>query len=145
MMQATLEQFDIKGIQKSWAAFDRMAHLRPIHNVAEYDRTVLLMNSLLDVVGDDEAHPLAGLLELVSDLVSGYDEEHYVIEASEPKEVLRYLISAKNMTQKDLESVIPQGNLSAILSGKRKISATLAGKLAGVFKVSPAVFIAQAS
>lgn len=144
-MQATLEQFDIKGIQQSWVAFDRITHLRPIHNPAEYDRTVLLMNILLDVVGDDETHPLAGLLELVSDLVNGYDEEHYAIEASEPKEVLRYLINAKSLTQKDLEDVVPQGNLSAILSGKRKISATLAGKLAKAFKVSPAVFIARVS
>ncbi len=145
MMQAALEQFDINGIQQSWVAFDQMAHLRPIHNAAEYDRTVSLMNSLLDVVGDDETHPLAGLLELVSDLVNGYDEEHYAIEASEPKEVLRYLINAKNLTQKDLESAVPQGNLSAILAGKRKISAALAGKLAQVFKVSPAVFIANVS
>jgi HTH-type transcriptional regulator/antitoxin HigA len=36
---------------------------------------------------------------------------------------------------------VPQGNLSAILSGKRKISASLAGKLARYFNVSPAVFI----
>jgi HTH-type transcriptional regulator/antitoxin HigA len=140
-MQAVLEPFDIQGLQQSWVAFDQMAHLRPIHNAAEYDRTVSLMHALLDVVGDAETHPLTGLLELVSDLVGSYDEAHYAIEASEPKEVLRYLLETKNLSQSDLAAIVAQSNLSAILAGKRKISATLAGKLAGFFNVSPAVFI----
>lgn len=50
----------------------------------EYDRTVGLMNSLLDAVGDDEDHPLSGLLDLVGDLVSRYEQEHHAIEAAEP-------------------------------------------------------------
>jgi len=140
-MQATIDKFDIKGIQKSWVVFDQMAHLRPIHNEADYDRTVSLMNSLLDVVGDNEMHPMVGLHELISDLVGNYDEEHYAIESLEPKDVLRYLIDAKSLTQTDLSAIIPQSNLSAILSGKRKINATLASKLAVFFNVSPAVFI----
>jgi HTH-type transcriptional regulator/antitoxin HigA len=43
--------------------------------------------------------------------------------------------------QSDLSAIIAQGNLSAILSGKRKISAALAGKLGKYFNVSPAIFI----
>ena len=77
-MQTTLE-FDIKRIEKSWVAFDQLTHLRPIINEAEYDRAVSLMNTLLDKVGSDENHPLSSLLELVSDLVSGYDERNFVI------------------------------------------------------------------
>ena len=140
-----LNTFDIQGIQKSWAAFDQVVHLRSIHSEAEYDRTVALMNTLLDVVGDDESHPMAGLLELVSDIVSGYDEDHYAIEALEPKEVLRYLLESKKLNQQDLAGIVPQSNLSAILAGKRKISASLAGKLAKFFSVSPAAFIAPPS
>ena len=34
-----------------------MAHLRPIHTEAAYDRTVKMMNALLDVTGEDEDHP----------------------------------------------------------------------------------------
>ena len=44
--------------------------LRPIHTEADYDRTVKMMNALLDVAGDDEVHSLSSLLELTSDLVS---------------------------------------------------------------------------
>lgn len=140
-MEALMEQFDIQLIEKSWVNFDQVAHLRPIRSEADYDHTVEFMNMLLDVVGDDEDHPMAGLLELVSDLVSNYDEVQNAIEPSEPKEVLRYLVELRGLTQNDLAGIVPQGNLSAILAGRRKISATLAGKLASFFEVSPALFI----
>lgn len=53
--------------------------LRPIHIEADYDRTVNMMNALLDVAGDDEYHPLSSRLNLTSDLVSGYEQEHHRI------------------------------------------------------------------
>ncbi|HLA33778.1 MAG TPA: helix-turn-helix domain-containing protein [Rhodocyclaceae bacterium] len=140
-MQAAQTQFDIGAIQSSWAAFDAMAHLRPIHDEAGYDQMVALMNSLLDTVGDDEDHALAGLLELLGDIVSKYEREHYAIEAADPKDALRFLIEARGLNQEDLSVIVPQSNLSAILAGKRKISATLAGKLGKFFGVSPALFV----
>ena len=132
---------DIKALKKTWAAFDRVAHLRPIRTEEEYDRTVSLMNYLLDLVGDQGDHALSGLLDLVSELVADYDTSHFAIEASEPNEVLRYLIELRGLKQSDLAGIVPQSNLSAILAGKRKISATLAGKLAKFFSISPAVFV----
>lgn len=54
--------------------------MRPIRNEDEYDRMVLMMNNLLDVVGDQDIHPLAGLLDLVSELIQDFDEEHYAIK-----------------------------------------------------------------
>jgi HTH-type transcriptional regulator/antitoxin HigA len=140
-MGVVTENFDIEALQKTWMAFDRVAHLRPIRSDEEYERTVALMNNLLDIVGDDERHALSGLLDLVSELVEDYDAEHFAIEASEPKEVLRYLIETRGLKQNDLADIVPQSNLSAILAGKRKISATLAGKLAKFFNISPAVFV----
>ena len=152
---ASFKASDMGTLQRTWAAFDHVAHLRPIRNEEAYDRTVALMNYLLDVVGDNETHALSGLLDLVSELVEDYDTHHYAIEASEPREVLRYLIEMRgpgdrpmtltqaedNLKQGDLAPIVPQSNLSAILAGKRNISATLAGKLARYFNVSPAVFV----
>ena len=138
---ASRDTFDIRALQQTWAAFDRVAHLRPIRSEEEYDRTVALMNYLLDAIGDKEEHALSGLLDLVGELVEDYDTNHYAVEASEPKEVLRYLIELRGLKQGDLAAIVPQSNLSAILAGKRKISASLAGKLAKYFNVSPAVFV----
>lgn len=132
---------DICAIQASWMTFDSMAHLRPIHNEAGYERMVDLMNALLDVVGEDEDHALAGLLELVGDLVANYERERYAIEKAEPRESLRFLMDARGLKQDDLAEILPQSNLSAILAGRRKISATLAGKLGKFFGVSPVLFI----
>lgn len=140
-MQAVHSQFDIRAIQSSWVALDSMLHLRPIHDAAGYDHMLALMNSLLDVVGDDEEHPLSGLPELLGDLVSKYEREHYAIEPASPRESLRFLIEARGLNQEDLSAILPQGNLSAILAGKRKISAALAGKLGKFFGVSPALFL----
>ncbi|MFN0164083.1 MAG: type II toxin-antitoxin system HigA family antitoxin [Burkholderiales bacterium] len=131
----------MKALQATWTAFDRVARLRPIRSDREYDRMVMLMNQLLDKVGDASDHPLSGLLDLVGELVADYDAVHHAIEAAEPREVLRSLIDARGLKQSDLAAIVPQGNLSAILAGKRRISATLAGKLGKYFGVSPAAFV----
>ena len=142
-MRAAYNQFDITAIQASWQALDAIAHLRPIHDKKSYDRMVALMNSLLDVAGDDEDHPLSGLLDLVGDMVSTYEQTHYSIEQASPKDTLRFLMEARGLKQENLSSIVPQSNLSAILAGKRKISATLAGKLGKFFGISPAVFVPE--
>ena len=135
------KSINMPALQASWLAFDNMAHLRPIHTEADYDRTVKMMNALLDEAGDDEDHPLSSLLELTSDLVSRYEQEHHPIEAADPKDALRFLMESRGMKQEDLSSVVPQSNLSAILAGKRAISAAMAGKLGGFFGISPAIFV----
>lgn len=140
-MHATHAQFDIRALQTSWKAFESMSHLGPIHDEEGYNRMVALMNTILDATGDDEDHPLSGLLDLVSDLVSRYEQEHHAIEPAEPKDVLRFLLNARGLKQEDLSAIVPQSNLSAILAGKRKISATLAGKLGKFFGISPALFV----
>ena len=61
----------------------------PIHSKTDYDRTVTLMNALLDVAGNDEDHPLSSLLELAAEMVSRYEQGHHAIEASNPKDTLR--------------------------------------------------------
>lgn len=143
MMQVVQTQFNIRAIQSSWSKLDSMVHLRPIHDEASYAQMTSLMNSLLDVVADNEDHALSGLLELVGDLVSHYEREHYAIEPTEPKDSLRFLIEARGLKQDDLCAIVAQSNLSAILAGKRKISAALAGKLGKFFGVNPAIFVPQ--
>ena len=119
--------------------------LRSIHTEADYDRTVKMMNSLLDVAGDDEDHPLSSLLELTSDLVSRYEQDHHPIEAADPKDALRFLMESRGLKQEDLSSVVPQSSISTILAGKRKVSAAVAGKLGGFFGIIPAVFGSSSS
>lgn len=140
-MQAVQTQFDILAIQSSRAAFDAMVHLRPIHDEAGYDQMTALINSLLDVVGDDEEHALFALLDLVGAIVARYEHEHFAMEPAAPKDSLRFLIEARGPDQEDLSAIVLQRNRSAILAGKRKISATLAGELGKFLAVSPPLFM----
>jgi HTH-type transcriptional regulator/antitoxin HigA len=140
-MHTTQNQFDLQTIQACWQAFNAVAHVHPIRSPEEYERMVALMDSLLDATGDDEDHPLSGLLDLVGDVVENYERVHYAIEAATPKDALRFLMDARGLKQEDLAPLIHQSNLSAILAGKRKISATLAAKLGKFFGISAAVFV----
>jgi HTH-type transcriptional regulator / antitoxin HigA len=140
-MRLTQTQFDIEAIQSSWLAFSRNVVLRPIQTEADYKRMAKLMNSILNIAGDDEDHPLSGLLDLVGELVSKYEQTHHAIKASTPNETLLFLMEARGLKQDDLSAIVAQSNLSAILAGKRKISAALAGKLGQFFGVSAALFV----
>jgi HTH-type transcriptional regulator/antitoxin HigA len=79
--------------------------------------------------------------EVEMELVSRYEQEHHAIEAASPKDTLRFLMGTRCMKQEDLSAIVAQSNLSAILAGKRKIRATMAGKLGKFFGISPAVFV----
>ncbi len=46
------------------------------HTEAEYDRLVAMLDSLVDEVGEDESHPLASLMDVISALVENYENTH---------------------------------------------------------------------
>ena len=133
--------FDSKRAAERWNAFVQELPVRPIRSDADYDQMVALMNQLLDVVGEDEQHPLAPVLALVGDQIEGYDSDHFAVPAGEPREVLRFLMEQNALKQSDLSDVIAQPNLSAILNGHRAISRDVAKALARRFNVAVDVFV----
>ena len=46
------------------------------HTEREYERLVQMLDTLIDVVGEDESHALASLMEVISVLVEKYEDEH---------------------------------------------------------------------
>ena len=46
------------------------------HVESEYQRLVAVLDDLIDVVGEDEDHPLASLMEVIGVLIEKYEEEH---------------------------------------------------------------------
>jgi HTH-type transcriptional regulator / antitoxin HigA len=136
--------YDSHALAPAWSAFQSAlpVKLRPLHSAHEYDQMVELMNNLLDVVGDDERHELAGLLELVGQLVDDYDNDHHALPDAPPHEVLRFLLDQHHLKQSDLATEIGgQSVVSAILNGKRDINARQAKALAARFGVSAAAFV----
>ena len=43
------------------------------HNEAEYNRLVSMLDKLIDEVGEDETHPLASLMDVLSALIENYE------------------------------------------------------------------------
>lgn len=103
-----------------------------------------LMEQLLAEVGDDEEHPFADLLDIVSTLVMQYEEDRLdQILPAEPREVLKFLMDQHDLRQTDLKKEIgSQGVVSEILSGSRELNTRQIRALAKRFDVSPAVFLA---
>lgn len=85
---------------------------------ADYDRMVLLMNGLIDRVGDDETHPLAGLLDLVGALVSGLEGG----QAMPSKQVVSFAEAAYflNVSQAFVIKEIVAGRLPRRMAGENQ-------------------------
>jgi mRNA interferase HigB len=58
---------------KAWVALHDTVYVP--HTEEQYDRLVKLLDSLIDEVGEDEAHPLASLMEIVGLLIENYEAE----------------------------------------------------------------------
>ncbi len=46
------------------------------HAESEYQQLVAMLDNLIDVVGEDENHPLASLMEVIGVLIEKYEDEH---------------------------------------------------------------------
>ena len=134
---------DAAAVQAAWATLERsVGPLAAIRSKREYERKRKLMNALLDEIGGDERHPLAGLLDLLGELVAAYEAREATMPEAPPADVLRLLIEAHGLSQADLAAELGgQPVVSAVLGGKRAINARQAKALGQRFGVSPAVFI----
>ncbi|MBW5801195.1 helix-turn-helix domain-containing protein [Halomonas elongata] len=119
-------------------------HIAPLlsepENEADYDAKVEALDELLDMVGDDEDHPLAGLAARLGDIIEAYDEEHRPMPAASSVDVLRYLMEEHGVTQSNLPEVGPQPVVSAILAGKRSLNWRQVCELSERFGVPTDVF-----
>lgn len=112
-------------------------------NTDDYEKLSSLLDNLLDVVGEDESHELMGLIDVISHMISIYDDEHYsFLEEGTGIDALKFLMEQHDLNQNDLKNEIgSQGVVSEILNGKRQLNVTQIRKLSKRFKVSPATFI----
>ena len=112
-------------------------------NEIEFDALVSAMDDLLDVAGDDESHPLSGLIDYLGDLVSEYEQRQHPIAKtpSEAKEILRFLMAQHHLKQSDLPEVGNQSIISGLLSGQRAFNLRHIEALTKRFGVSAELFI----
>ncbi|NWA64548.1 helix-turn-helix domain-containing protein [Pseudomonas reactans] len=108
---------------------------------ADYDALAGSLNELLDIVGEDEGHPLMGLVDIISDWIEAYDHEHWPMPVASGVDVLRFMMQEHGLTQGDLPGVGPQSAVLEILSGKCQLNIRQIRWLAERFGVSVETFI----
>ena len=108
---------EIDRIAKRYRALCELVPLKPITGKAGYEAAVGHLNRLLDAGGASQAHPLAGLVEALGEMIHAYEKRQQPMPEAEPRELLRFLMD------------------------ERGISKALAKKFAAKFQVSVAVFL----
>lgn len=108
---------------------------------AEYDQTLSEIKRLLRK-GEAGLSPEEDrLLDLLSTLAENWEETHHPIPAAPGYRILQHYMQIRGLRQIDLYPILgSRGITSAIVNGKRSITAEQAEQLGSFLGVSPAVF-----
>ena len=84
-------------------------------------------------------------LDVLSELVGAYEDEHHAIGPASDADMLRHLMEAKGITQAELsrDTQIVKSTISEVLAGKKPFSRQMIRKLADYFKVDVIVLAAN--
>lgn len=81
------------------------------------------------------------LIALLTVLVEEYENKHYPVPEAGPLDIIRHLMDAHNLRQKDLVDVFgTESIVSDVLNGKRDLAKDHIRRLSTRFHVSPSVF-----
>ena len=125
---------------KHWKHIANDVH-EPLNN-DDYNRLSNLLDSLLDIVGSDENHELIGLVDVISHMISMYDEHNKnQLNNISGINALKFLMEEHGLKQSDLPEIGSQGVVSEILNGKRNLNINQIKELSRRFHVSVETFI----
>jgi HTH-type transcriptional regulator / antitoxin HigA len=65
---------DLEQAGQVWPSVARVLFVP--HTEEEYEELVSVLDALIDIVGEDEQHPLASLMEVIGVLIEKYEDEH---------------------------------------------------------------------
>ncbi|MBM3128652.1 MAG: hypothetical protein FJ009_08530 [Chloroflexi bacterium] len=66
--------FQVQTVERIWPQIAPLVFVP--HTETDYRRLVSMLDELIDIVGEDERHPLASLMELIGVLIERYEAEH---------------------------------------------------------------------
>ena len=95
-------------------------NIKPIKSEEDYIATLKQIESLMDVKPNT---PQMDELEVLTTLVEAYEAQHYVIDAPDPIEAIKFRMEQEGLKQKDLVSIVgSKSRVSEILNKKRKLT-----------------------
>ena len=115
--------------------------LRPIRSDKELDRATAVIDELIGArrrTREEEDY-----LDVLSDLVKKYEDEHYPIPDVSPVEILKTLIEDRRSSQRAVAfgSGIAVSTISDILAGRRQMTLGHMQKLSRHFNVELSLFL----
>ena len=118
--------------------------LRSIQNEAELDAAQAVIYDLLRQELDDGG---MAYLDALSDLVILYEQDHHVVPPLPPHELLTHLLEELGLSQADLvrRTGIAKATVSDLVTGKRPFTVEHMHRVADLFKLPAAVFMAHRS
>jgi len=117
--------------------------LRPLANDADLKAATAIVHELIDRGIDDLTSGEEDYLDVLSDLVKKYEDQHHRIPDASPDEVLRFLIEDRGTNQRTvaLGSDIAVSTMSELLAGRREMNLDHMKKLAVFFGVDAGAFL----
>ncbi len=65
---------EIETVKQIWPTMAPLLFVP--HTEREYTRLVHMLDTLIDIVGEEETHPLASFMEVLGVLIQQYEDEH---------------------------------------------------------------------
>ena len=117
----------------------RVSSPTPITSERQHEEYLSILDKLASQVNPTSEEEKYA--EVLMTLIEAYEEDHHSIADASPVEVLRALMDANDLRQKDLVPIFgTESIVSEVLHRKRYLNKTHIEKLSKRFRVSPAVF-----
>ena len=128
-----------KGVGKVPAIAERPAEIRPIDSETQHKAYV---SRLLELQRQKTLnHRESDAVRLLILVIKDYEAKRYQFEDASPIEVLRELMNANGLRQRDLVDELGSDSIvSEVLNGKRELNKNHIEKLSKRFNISPAAF-----
>ena len=135
-----MEKMSSASAQIEYASLLRKTLPTVIHTERENERCAALLEAL-----DQKEKPTSAerrLAELLTVLIEDFEERAYSLKPARPIEVLRELMNANELKQRDMLDIFGTPSIiSEILRERRALTVDHIRKLSHRFHVSPEVFI----